>query len=187
MNRVDVAVIGGYFAGKTAIILRFIHGCYYEAYEPPLEVCQLRTIQIGNGVDVEIDLRDTRSMLEHSDVSMYSIENCKGFLCAYSVTDTRSFADLRDFISQVKQIRQNDNIPIVVIGNKCDLECERTVMTEEGLRFAEQHNAAFWETSAKFGINIHEAITYLAQEVVRQDAENLLGNKERKEKKCVVF
>ena len=48
------------------------------------------------------------------------------------------------------------NTPVVLVGNKCDLEQEREVTREEGKMMAENYGAAFFEVSAKTGVNIDE-------------------------------
>ena len=46
----------------------------------------------------------------------------EGFLMVYSVTNKRSFYELRRFKETVNRVRHSVNVPIVVVGNKCDLK-----------------------------------------------------------------
>lgn len=55
----------------------------------------------------------------------------------------------------------------VICGNKCDLEAERQVSTQEGIAFAERLGWPFFETSAKMNINITEAIHELVRRTPR--------------------
>ena len=55
----------------------------------------------------------------------------------------------------------------MVCGNKCDLEIERKVSQQEGAAFAASISAPFFETSAKMGINISEAIHELIRRTPR--------------------
>ena len=48
---------------------------------------------------------------------------------------------------------------MVVVGNKCDLE-KREVGQDVGKRMAENYDAAFFEVSAKTGVNINEVCSY---------------------------
>jgi GTPase SAR1 family protein len=70
--------------------------------------------------------------------------------------------------------RERDNIPSVLVGNKCDLTSDREVSTEEGMNLAKNWNCPFLETSAKVGINVEECLFQLVREI-RQNIE-----KERK-------
>lgn len=47
-------------------------------------------------------------------------------------------------------------MPMVLVGNKCDLEEERVVRKDLGKSLANQFNCAFMETSAKAKINVND-------------------------------
>ena len=51
----------------------------------------------------------------------------------------------------------------MLIGNKADLEDERTVSKERGLELAEDKRMAFYETSAKTGNNVNLIFERLAE------------------------
>lgn len=50
-------------------------------------------------------------------------------------------------------------MPMVLVGNKCDLEEERVVGKDLGKGLANQFNCAFMETSAKAKINVNDVST----------------------------
>jgi GTPase SAR1 family protein len=47
-------------------------------------------------------------------------------------------------------------VPMILVGNKCDLEDERVVGKDQGQTLARQFNSAFLETSAKAKVNVNE-------------------------------
>ncbi|KHJ85062.1 Ras family protein, partial [Oesophagostomum dentatum] len=49
-----------------------------------------------------------------------------------------------------------DRVPMILVGNKCDLEDERVVGKDQGLNLARQIGSAYLETSAKAKINVNE-------------------------------
>ncbi|VDN15317.1 unnamed protein product [Dibothriocephalus latus] len=59
----------------------------------------------------------------------------------------------------------NENAVIMLIGNKCDLDAERAVSTEEGQAFARANGLLFMETSARMAINIEKAFMQTAAEI----------------------
>lgn len=52
--------------------------------------------------------------------------------------------------------QDTDDVPMVLVGNKCDLEEERVVGKDLGKGLASQFNCAFMETSAKAKINVND-------------------------------
>lgn len=56
----------------------------------------------------------------------------EGFLLVYSITSRPSFEEIYTFQQQILRVKDRDYFPIIVVGNKCDLESERQVSTEGG-------------------------------------------------------
>ncbi|KAF9578273.1 hypothetical protein BGW38_006021, partial [Lunasporangiospora selenospora] len=78
-----------------------------------------------------------------------------------------SFQELVGFRDQIWRAKESEYVPMVIAANKCDLTQEREVDIEVGQEFARMSNALYIETSAKTGINIHETILVLVQEIVK--------------------
>ena len=87
------------------------------------------------------------------------IRTGQGFLCVYSITSRSSFEAITNFREQILRVKDEETYPIVVVGNKCDLEKDREVSTVEGRELAKSFNAPFAETSAKARINVEEAFS----------------------------
>lgn len=51
----------------------------------------------------------------------------EGFLLVYSITSRQSFEEINTFQQQILRVKDKDYFPMVVVGNKCDLESEREV------------------------------------------------------------
>ena len=51
----------------------------------------------------------------------------EGFVICYSVTDRRSFEEALTYKRLVDRVRNNEDVPVVLVGNKCDLQMERKV------------------------------------------------------------
>ena len=76
------------------------------------------------------------------------------------------------------RVKDLDSLPWVLIGNKCDLVDQRDVTTEEGIQLAKQYNAPFFETSAKDGTNVYEAVEALVRKM-REDNPDVRRHKSR--------
>ena len=55
------------------------------------------------------------------------MKNGQGFVLVYSITAQSTFNDLQDLREQILRVKDTDDVPMVLVGNKCDLEDERVV------------------------------------------------------------
>jgi Ras-related protein Rab-6A len=76
--------------------------------------------------------------------------------------DAKSFQNTRKWVDDVRGERGNDVI-IVLVGNKTDLNEKREVTTAQGEEEAKKHNLMFIETSAKVGHNVKNLFRRIAQ------------------------
>jgi len=87
----------------------------------------------------------------------------QGFLCVYSITNKGSFDEISSFREQILRVKDADKVPMVVVGNKLDLDSERAVSREEGKEFAADLNCPWMETSAKARIRVEDAFYELVR------------------------
>ena len=110
-----------------------------------------------------LDILDTAGQEEYSAMREQYMRNGEGFLLVYSITSKSSLDELMTYYQQILRVKDTDYVPIVVVGNKSDLENEKQVSYQDGLNMAKQMNAPFLETSAKQAINVEEAFYTLAR------------------------
>lgn len=85
------------------------------------------------------------------------MKNGQGFVLVYSITAQSTFNDLQDLREQILRVKDTDDVPMILVGNKCDLEEERVVGKDQGSNLARSfNNCAFLESSAKAKINVNE-------------------------------
>ncbi|KAF5347423.1 hypothetical protein D9758_011262 [Tetrapyrgos nigripes] len=99
----------------------------------------------------------------------------EGFLLVYSIKSRQSFEFLNWVHSQIVRVKSSmltntEDVPIVIVGNKCDLEGERQVGMDEGQELARQFGCKFLETSAKEDINVEQAFLEVAREIKRRNS-----------------
>lgn len=51
----------------------------------------------------------------------------EGFLLVYSIISKDSFKEINYFLQQILRVKDTPSFPIVLVGNKCDLEYQREV------------------------------------------------------------
>jgi small GTP-binding protein len=98
--------------------------------------------------------------------------NSNGILIVYDVTNGESFVHTKSWIEEVKNnCGDNDTMPIVLVGNKCDLT-NRIVSTKDQEEYAKLMNMPFFEVSAKENINIEEVFIELAKLMQARQEKN---------------
>jgi GTPase KRas protein len=99
------------------------------------------------------------------------MRNGEGFLLVYSITSRMSFDEISTFYQQICRVKDRDYFPMVLVGNKCDLESDRQVSSQEGKDLAKQFGCQFIETSAKQKINVEEAFFEVVKDIRRYNKE----------------
>src|SRR6201996_4940253 len=118
-----------------------------------------------------LDVLDTAGQEEYSAMREQYMRTGEGFLLVYSITSRQSFEEIMTFQQQILRVKDKDYFPIILVGNKCDLEGERVVSKEEGAHLARQFGCKFIETSAKSRINVDNAFYDLVREIRRYNKE----------------
>lgn len=95
----------------------------------------------------------------------------EGFLLVYSIDSRQSFEEIRTFQQQILRVKDRDDFPIIIVGNKCDLESDRVVSQEEGMAMAQSFKCKFMETSAKKRINVEQSFYELVREIRKYNRE----------------
>jgi Ras-related protein Rap-1A len=93
------------------------------------------------------------------------MKNGQGFVLVYSITAQATFNDLMELHDQIVRVKDSPDVPMILVGNKCDLEDERVVSKDQGQSLARQFNCAFMEASAKVKINVPEIFYNLVRQI----------------------
>lgn len=113
----------------------------------------------------------------------------QGFILVYAITSRfqcpsgiclsacrSSFDEIASFREQILRVKDKDKVPMILVGNKCDLETERQVTTGEGSELAKSFGCPFFESSAKTRVNVEESF----YELVREIRKELVGEDGKK-------
>ncbi len=74
-----------------------------------------------------LDVLDTAGQEEYSAMREQYMRAGEGFLLVYSITSRQTFEEIVTFQQQILRVKDRDYFPMIVVGNKCDLEGERQV------------------------------------------------------------
>jgi small GTP-binding protein len=97
------------------------------------------------------------------------INSGQGFVIVYSVTCRESFDAIPELRNKILQVKDADEFPMILVGNKCDLEKHREVPKEKGETLAKQWEIPFLESSAKSKINVDEIFHTIVKDIRKVD------------------
>lgn len=94
----------------------------------------------------------------------------QGFLLVFSITSTTSLAELSELREQLVNLKDDLNVPIVLVGNKCDLEEDRAVSRAQAFAVSQGWgNVPYYETSARRKQNVNEVFVDVCRQIIHRD------------------
>ena len=149
---------------------------------------------LSDGSITNVQIMDTCGQERFKSINSSYYKNADCILLVYDITSNKSFNEVKNYFN--KNIKENckKNIPVILLGNKSDLEEKREVLPEDGAKFAEQNDYIFMETSCLTNENVADAFETLIEITNREAMKDKecnktlkLNNKKRKsksEQKC---
>ena len=197
-EQLTIVVLGTGGVGKTCISIRFANSHFVEYYDPNIENCYKKTVLIDDESSC-IQIIDTASDgAEISPLIHQYLSRADGFLVVFDITSTYSFERAKmifeKMLSQVVSLnrREGGAPPIILVGNKADLQERREVPFEDANKYSLEMRSTFLEISAK---NSQHEVFELFATLVRQirqlnDYKNVYKDKYKKyvnDPRCVLL
>ena len=163
-----IVMLGSGAVGKSAITVQMVSGHFLSSYDPTIEDSYRTTININNQ-DIILNILDTAGQEEFYALRDQYMRSGDGYIIVFSITSVTSFLEVNAIKEQLNIVLDADNntlIPIILVGNKCDLEEYRQVQSSDAQRLAEEWRVKYFETSAKNKTNINrifEELVYLIE------------------------
>ncbi|XP_051897523.1 GTP-binding protein Rit2-like isoform X2 [Pristis pectinata] len=164
-----VVMLGAGGVGKSAMTMQFISHRFPDYHDPTIEDAYKTQVRIDDN-PAYLDILDTAGQAEFTAMRDQYMRGGEGFIICYSITDRRSFQEAAEFKELIYRVRHTYDIPIVLVGNKTDLEEYRQVSHEEGMALAREYNCPFFETSAALRLYIDDVFYGMVREIRRKEA-----------------
>ena len=179
-EKIKIMTLGSSGVGKTSFILRITDGIFKHVYTSTIGFnFKIKNLKLQNEEIIKIYFYDTAGQDKFRSIPTNFIKNAEGILLMYDITDRKSFESITNWIEDIKEKKEN-NFPIILIGNKTDLEHERQVSKEEGEKVAEKYGYIFFETSNKDGINVEESFLNLTYKILEKRGKEIKINHNKK-------
>jgi len=165
LREYKLVVLGSGGVGKSALTVQFVQGIFVEKYDPTIEDSYRKQVEI-DGQQCMLEILDTAGTEQFTAMRDLYMKNGQGFVLVYSIIAHSTFNDLPDLRDQILRVKDKDEVPMVLVGNKSDLHDQRVITIEQGDELAKKFgNCAFLEASAKTRTNVDLIFNTLIRQI----------------------
>jgi len=175
-----VVIIGDSGVGKSNIMSRFTNDMFSSDSKTTIGVAfatKSILVDVTNDKDnstdpqsakksVKLQVWDTAGQERYRALSSAYYRGALGALVVYDITSRQSLESIAKWLEEIDRYCTQD-IVVILVGNKLDLNEQRCVSVEEGKALAAKENMFFIETSAKDATNIEKAFILLSREIIQ--------------------
>ena len=161
--------LGDTTVGKTSIVLQYTTQKYNTQILSTIGVdFKSKVINIDNN-KVKMLIWDTAGEERFRNIASQYYNGADGALLIFDITKKSSFERIVYWINELSQKKNINELGLLLVGNKIDLEKERQVQKEEAERFAKENNLKYYEVSAAKNINIDNMML----DIIKQCVSNI--------------
>lgn len=186
-------MLGAGGVGKSCLTAQFVQNLWIDSYDPTIEDSYRKVVNVDGktsrriyyiakqfiGRQIVLEILDTAGTEQFTAMREIYMKQGQGFLLVFSITNLNSFYELAELREQIIRIKEDDEThetPIVVVGNKSDLEDDRAVSRARAFQLAQSWGQKpYFETSARRRTNVDEVFLNLCRQILqRESARNQL-------------
>ncbi|XP_058231224.1 RAB3D, member RAS oncogene family, b isoform X3 [Hemibagrus wyckioides] len=168
-------IIGNSSVGKTSFLFRYADDSFTSAFVSTVGIdFKVKTV-FRNNKRIKLQIWDTAGQERYRTITTAYYRGAMGFLLMYDITNQDSFNAVQDWATQIKTYSW-DNAQVILVGNKCDLEDDRLIPTEDSQRLADELGFQFFEASAKDNINVKQVFERLVDVICEKMNETMEGD-----------
>ncbi len=163
-----IILVGDSSVGKTCLLMRAVNNKFTDNYQATIGFEFLLMYFQVNNVKIKLQIWDTCGQEIYRSLIQGFYRNTAVTILVFSKTSRNSFDNLGGWVKDVKNNTEQE-MPIFLVGNKCDMESKAQVVTkEEGEEFAKQYNLKYYsDVSAKTGYKVLDIFEEVAKIVYK--------------------
>ncbi|KAL6057195.1 RAS1 protein, variant 2 [Balamuthia mandrillaris] len=139
-------LMGAGGVGCTALISRLLNDDFREDYDPTIEDTYVAHVSC-KGKPFLLNMLDTAGQEEYSAMRDQWIRLGQGFMVVFSLGSHKSFLDVWDLMEQTLRVKDTDRVPVVLVGNKADLQQDQRITDEAIQHCARSFNCPYFRVT----------------------------------------
>tara|TARA_Y100000768_G_C23986265_1_gene689014 strand:- start:2974 stop:3609 length:636 start_codon:yes stop_codon:yes gene_type:complete len=170
-----ILVLGDHSVGKSSLIHNYVDFEKLTSTMPTIGI----DFRVAHGKDctdrkIKLHIWDTGGHYEYKHIITSYYKNTAAVVIVYDITNYESFRTIEDILIDLSNYSAtNIRQPIILIGNKCDLEDKRQVSKLEAETFAKDNRLLYFETTANDDCNIE----YIMGKLIDSISNHYIDNK----------
>ncbi|KAM9480849.1 EF-hand calcium-binding domain-containing protein 4B isoform 2-T2 [Clarias gariepinus] len=163
-----ILMVGNSSVGKTSVLRRFCEDGFYPGTSATVGIdYSVKTLTVDSS-QVALQMWDTAGQERYRSITKQFFRKADGVVVMYDITCEQTFTAVRSWLTSVQE-GAGDNIPIMLLGNKTDLEDQREIQSRVGEKLAKESRLIFFECSALSGHNVTNSMVHLARILKEQE------------------
>lgn len=174
-------VIGDSGVGKSTLLVRFTKNAFLGDIKSTIGIDLLSYETKIEDVHTFVQFWDTAGQEKFRGMVSTYYKSCHAVILVYDITNKASFLHLDQWIAEIRTYADND-VQLLLIGNKTDLEYERRVSKKEVDSYVAKNRLTYMEVSAKDNQNrlVNQAFEELIFKTFKQHLNPRLKKKQEK-------
>ena len=175
-----IVIIGNPNTGKSSLLNTVTNRVFDNSYTMTIGVdFATKTVNIKKDdrlVSIKLQIWDTAGQESFRSITRSYYREAAGIIIVYDITNEESYESLNQWIEDSKYFSR-EGIPIIVCGNKCDLDTIRAINFKDAYDYCKTNELLYFETSAKNTKNVNNLFEKIAELIYEKNKESILSNK----------
>ena len=177
-EKIQLIMIGESGVGKTSLIKRYTNNIFNSSHLETIGIEFYNKEERINDQIIQIKIWDTAGQEIFHSLTKNFYRKADGIIIVYDITNLDSFEKIQDWVKSVYENTDSyKEIQMIIVGNKIDLEEDRAVSKEEGLKIGNYFDIDFFEASAKNADGVRNFMIKIIKDILNN---NLLISKNKK-------
>lgn len=167
-----IALLGAGGVGKSYLTIRFTNGKFDEnAYDPTIEDQYNKSFEL-DGLALKLEILDTAGQEGFQHLQIMYLQEREAFILVFDISDASTFDTVSNIAESILKHKGKET-PLIVVGNKIDLNYNRQITEEQGRSLiGEFIHADYIEASAKLNKNVELIFATLVRKIWARNLAN---------------